>query len=78
MSDLAEFHLRLPKELHASVKKLATESGVSANYWIVDMLQILVNSKKLIVYVADYSIEGGKVYEVRIPEDWLSRNSPRS
>jgi len=74
MSDLAEFHLRMPKELHASVKKLAEEQGVSANYWIIDMLRILVDSKKLIVYVADYNIDGGEVYEVRIPEDFFFRD----
>ena len=74
MSDLAEFHLRLPKDLHASIKDLAAESGVSANYWIVDMLQLLVNSKKVLVYIADYSDEEAEIYEVRIPEGWFSKD----
>ena len=78
MSDLAEFHLRLPKDLHASVKKLASESGVSANYWIVDMLRLLIDSKKVLVYIADYSDEEAEVYEVRIPEDWFSRDRATS
>ena len=76
MSELAEFHLRLPKDLHASVKKLASESGVSANYWIVDMLRVMVNSRKFVVSVID--TEDGVMYEISVPEDWLSRGSSTS
>ena len=72
MSDLAEFHLRLPKELHASVKKLASDSGVSANYWIVDMLRVMVDSRKFVVSVIN--TEDGKRYEISVPEDWFSNN----
>ena len=74
MSDLAEFHLRLPKELHASVKKLAAESGVSANYWIVDMLRVMVNSKKFVISVTETE-DGVTWYELSVPEDWPFRHS---
>ena len=73
MSDLAEFHLRMPKDLHASVKKLAGESGVSANYWIVDMLRVMVDSRKFLITVTD--TEDGVVYEISVPENWFSGDS---
>ena len=77
MSELAEFHLRLPKDLHASVKKLASESGVSANYWIVDMLRVMVNSTKFVVSVTE-SEDGTVWYELHVPEDWITRSSTPS
>ena len=70
MSELAELHLRMPKELHASVKELAAEAGVSANYWVVDLLRVMVNSKKFVVSVT--ITEDGERYEISVPEDWFT------
>ena len=73
MSDFSEFHLRMPKELHASIKELALESGVSLNYLLVDMIRLMVDSRRFVL--REKVTENGVEYEIYVPENWFSRES---
>lgn len=62
--------LRIPKELHASVKLSAKDKGVSVNSYIVQALSLAV--EKVDVPLSAVIDDGRSTYVLAIPPEWYT------